>query len=253
MKRAGILLLATIVLAGCSAPAPPTGEPDALTGTVTVFAAASLTDTFDTLAAEFERQNPGVDVAISYGGSSGLAAQITEGAPADVFAAASEATMQVVVDAGDATGATVFATNTLVLVVPHGNPAGVTGLTDLADPRLAIALCDPAVPCGALAQTLLETAGVTAAPDTLEEDVKAVLTKVELGEADAGLVYVTDAHAPDATVDIVYVPDAQEVVTRYPIAVLSAAPNPDAARAWVDFVLSDEGRQAISDAGFLAP
>ncbi|MEO8261312.1 MAG: molybdate ABC transporter substrate-binding protein [Pseudolysinimonas sp.] len=254
MKRAGILLVATVLLTGCTAPAPeaPT-RPAALGGTVTVFAAASLTAAFDALAAEFEQQHPEVDVVVNYGGSSGLATQITEGAPADVFAAANESTMARVVDAGDAGDTTVFTTNTLVLVTPAGNPAGVTGLADLANPDFAIALCDPAVPCGSAAQALLDTAGVTAAPDTLEEDVKAVLTKVQLGEADAGLVYVTDAHAPGVIVDIVYVPEAQEVVNRYPIAVLTGAPNPDAAQAWVDFVLSDAGQQALADAGFLAP
>jgi molybdate transport system substrate-binding protein len=255
VKRPVILIAATLLLAGCTAaPAPaPTEEPDTLTGTVTVFAAASLTETFDALAAEFEAEHPDVDVVLNYGGSSGLATQITEGAPADVFAAANEPTMKTVVDAGDAADPIIFTTNTLVLVVPEGNPAGVTGLADLANPDLAVALCDPAVPCGSAAQTLLDSAGVTAMPDTLEEDVKAVLTKVELGEADAGLVYVTDAHASGSTVEIIYVPEAQEVINRYPIAVLTGAPNPDAAQAWVDFVLSDEGQQALSDAGFVAP
>jgi molybdate transport system substrate-binding protein len=244
MRRTGILVVGALLLAGCAAvetPASP-GAGDGPTGTLTVFAAASLTEAFGTLAAEFEQQNPGVDVELSFGGSSALAMQIGEGAPADVFAAANEATMQTVVDAGDAGQPTVFATNTLALVVPHGNPAGVTGLADLRDSRLAIALCDPVVPCG-----------ITAAPDTLEEDVKGVLTKVELGEADAGVVYVTDVHAAGDKVDGIEVPEAKDVINRYPIAVLSGAPNPDAARAWVDFVLSDEGRQALSDAGFVAP
>jgi molybdate transport system substrate-binding protein len=231
----------------------PTPAPDTLTGTVTVFAAASLTETFDALATEFEQQHPNVDVVLNYGGSSGLATQITQGAPADVFAAANEPTMKTVIDAGDAAGSTVFATNTLELVTPAGNPAGVTGLADLADPDLAIALCDPAVPCGSAAQALLEVAGVTAAPDTLEEDVKSVLTKVELGEADAGLVYVTDVKAAGDKVDGIEVPEAQDVINRYPIAVLASAPNLDAAQAWVDFILSDAGQGALADAGFVAP
>lgn len=242
-----------LILAGCSAPVEPSDQGDGLSGSVTVFAAASLTETFDALAAEFEVAHPDVDVVLNYGGSSGLATQITEGAPADVFAAANESTMTTVVEADDAADPIVFTTNTLVLVVPEGNPAGVTGLADLANPALAVALCDQAVPCGSAAQTLLDSAGVTAAPDTLEEDVKAVLTKVELGEADAGLVYVTDAHASGSTVEIIYVPEAQEVVNRYPIAVLTGAPNPDAAQAWVDFVLSEEGQSALADAGFVAP
>lgn len=251
MRRAVILLTAAVVLSGCAEEAPL--DDGQMHGTLTVFAAASLTETFDALAAEFEAEHPQVEVVLNYGGSSSLATQITQGAPADVFAAANESTMQLVVDAGAASDAPTFATNTLVLVTPPGNPAGVTGLADLADSDLAIALCDPVVPCGSAAQALLTNAGVTAVPDTLEDDVKAVLTKVELGEADAGLVYVTDAHAAGSTVEIVDVPEAQQVINRYPIAVLTGAPNPDAARAWVEFVLSDEGQAVLSDAGFLAP
>jgi molybdate transport system substrate-binding protein len=250
----------TVALAGCAA-ADGAGEsddtrtpsPDTLTGTVTVFAAASLTETFDALATAFEQKHPNVDVVLSYGGSSGLATQITEGAPADVFAAANESTMKTVTDDGDATDPTIFTTNTLELVVPAGNPAGITGLADLANADLAIALCDPAVPCGSAAQQLLDAAGVTASPDTLEEDVKAVLTKVELGEADAGLVYVTDVQSAGEKVEGIEVPEAQDVINRYPIAVLADAPNPDAARAWVDFILSDEGQSALAGAGFVAP
>jgi molybdate transport system substrate-binding protein len=240
-----------LALAGCTAGGP--SQPGSPTGTLTVFAAASLTETFDALAAEFESDHPGVDVVLNYAGSSGLAMQIVQGAPADVFAAANESTMTTVVDAGAAGDPVIFTTNTLVLITPAGNPAGVTGLADLADRDLAIALCDPAVPCGSAAQTLLAEVGVTAVPDTLEEDVRAVLTKVELGEADAGLVYVTDAHADDSTVEIIDLPEAQGVINRYPIAVLTGAPNPDTARAWVEFVLSDEGQAVLSDAGFLAP
>jgi molybdate transport system substrate-binding protein len=220
---------------------------------VTVFAAASLTDAFDAVAAEFEAEHPRVSVTMNYGGSSGLAAQIVEGAPADVFAAANESTMQTVVDAGTAADPAIFARNTLVLVVPAGNPGGVTGLTDLARPDLAVALCDPAVPCGSAAQALLDIAGVTPAADTLEQDVRAVLTRVELGEADAGLVYATDADAAGRAVEVIAVPEAQEVVNRYPIAVLAGAPNSDAARAFVEFVLSGAGQRLLADAGFMAP
>lgn len=250
MRRAVILFAGAVLLGGCAS--EPSAD-DALHGTLTVFAAASLTETFDALAAEFEADHPDVEVVLSYGGSSALATQITEGAPADVFAAANESTMQAVVDAGDAGDPTIFTANTLELVVPAGNPAGVTGLADLADPSLAVALCDPAVPCGSAAQALFEAAGITPAPDTLEEDVKAVLTKVELGEADAGLVYVTDVVAAGGAVDGIAVPEAAEVINRYPIAVLTGAPNPDAALAWVSFVLSDKGQAVLFGAGFLAP
>ncbi|MBN9606155.1 MAG: molybdate ABC transporter substrate-binding protein [Actinomycetales bacterium] len=254
---AAAVLAATLV--GCTAgPAPEACATGAateapLTGTLTVFAAASLTETFDELAAEFEAAHPGVDVVLSYGGSSSLAEQIVQGAPADVFAAANEATMQAVVDAGLASDPRLFATNSLEIVVPTGNPGRVEGLADLARPELAVALCDPVVPCGSASVALLDAEGVTAAPDTLEQDVKAVLTKVELGEADAGLVYRTDAAAAGDRVEAIAVPEVPSAVNRYPIAPLGAAPNPAAAAAWVAFVLGPSGRAVLGAAGFGAP
>ncbi|MEO5920984.1 MAG: molybdate ABC transporter substrate-binding protein [Pseudolysinimonas sp.] len=226
---------------------------DPATGTITVFAAASLTEVFGVLETKFEERHPSADVVLSFGGSGSLATQIVEGAPADVFAAASEAPMATVTDAGDAADSAVFTTNTLEIAVPAGNPAGVEGLADLADPALAIALCDPSVPCGAATETLMHLAGLLPSPDTLEQDVKAVLTKVELGEADAGLVYVTDVISAGPKVEGIPVPEAAAVISRYPIAVLTGAPNPAAARAWLDFVLSDDGQAALTAAGFVAP
>jgi molybdate transport system substrate-binding protein len=161
--------------------------------------------------------------------------------------------MATVVDTGDAADPRIFAANTLEIAVPAGNPGRVAGLADLADPLLVIALCDPSVPCGASAKALMQSAGLVAAPDTLEQDVKAVLTKVELGEADAGLVYATDIAAAVGRVEGISVPEAAGVVNRYPIAVLSGTRNPEGARAWVDFVLSADGRAALAAAGFLAP
>ena len=253
---AAAALSAVAVLAGCVSDGgdePGTGADDPVAGTVTVFAAASLTEAFAALEAEFERLHPAVDVVLSFGGSGALAAQITQGAPADVFAAAAEAPMAAVIDGGDAAGSTVFTTNTLEIAVPPGNPADVEGLADLADPTLAIALCDPSVPCGAASEALMEAAGLIAAPDTLEQDVKGVLTKIELGEADAGLVYLTDVIAAGQRVEGIVVPEADEVVNAYPIAALTGAPNPEGAQAWVDFVLSAAGQAALEDAGFVAP
>jgi molybdate transport system substrate-binding protein len=248
VRRSTIAVLASAaLLTGCASAS------GAERSTITVFAAASLTEVFGMLETEFEESQPGADIVLNFGGSGALAAQITEGAPADVFAAASEAPMATVVEAGDAAAPSIFATNTLQIVVPAGNPAGVTALADLADPALAIALCDRAVPCGAAAATLMQSAGLVAAPDTLEEDVKAVLTKIELGEADAGLVYVTDVLAAGDAVEGIDVPEAADVVNRYPIAVVSGAPNPEGARAWVDFVLSADGQAALAAAGFVAP
>lgn len=252
---AAVLGAAVLLLAGCTAsgPAEETKNDDA-GGRVTVLAAASLTETFDELAAAFEERHPGVDVVPVYGGSSGLAEQIvTGGIPADVFAAASEATMASVEDAGLAEPPVVFATNTLTLVVIPGNASGIVGLDDLARPELAIALCDHAVPCGAATDQLLGLAGVIPAPDTLEPDVKSVLTRVRLGEADAGLVYVTDAMAAGADVATVAVPEADAVVNRYPIAVLSEAPQPELAAAFVDFVLGAEAGAVLARAGFGSP
>jgi molybdate transport system substrate-binding protein len=192
-------------------------------------------------------------VVLNFGGSGALASQITAGAPADVFAAASGAPMETVTGAGDASDPAIFTTNTLELAVPSGNPSGITGLADIANPDLTIVLCDPSVPCGAAAVTLMEVAGLEPAPDSLEQDVKAVLTKIELGEADAGLVYVTDVVSAGDKVEGIEVPEAADVVNSYPIAVITGAPNPEGAQAWMDFVLSDEGQAVLATAGFVAP
>ncbi|WP_181408343.1 molybdate ABC transporter substrate-binding protein [Schumannella sp. 10F1B-5-1] len=251
--------IAALALAACSSPGPtsssaPSSTADELSGTVTVFAAASLTEVFGEAEKIFEKQHPGVDVVISYGGSSALAEQILSGAPADVFAAASPATMTTVVDGGGAEGEpTVFATNTLEIAVPRGNPAGIEGLADLADPQRTIALCAPEVPCGAAAATVFQSAGLTAAPDTLEQDVKGVLTKVRLGEADAGLVYRTDVLSAGGDVTGMPFDEAADAVNDYPIALLADAPSPEAGQAFVDWVLSDAGQKLLKKAGFGAP
>jgi molybdate transport system substrate-binding protein len=246
-----IALAAALLLTGCSAPAAQEGT---LSGTVTVFAAASLTETFGAIADEFTAEHPNVDVVFNFGGSSGLATQIVEGAPADVFAAASGTTMKTVTDAALTDGEPmVFVTNTLEIAVPAGNPGEVTGLADFGKADLAIALCAVEVPCGAAAKTVLDTAGIVAAPDTLEQDVKAVLTKIELGEIDAGLVYTTDVLAAGDAVEGIEFPEADAAVGGYPIAQLTTSTNPDAAVAFVAYVLSAKGKKILGDAGFGAP
>jgi molybdate transport system substrate-binding protein len=255
MKPGVLLTTAAITLTaltGCATVAPePTPAPDDTpSGTVTVFAAASLTDTFQAIATAFEAQHPEVTVTFNFGGSSGLATQIVEGAPADVFAAASPATMATVTDAGLAIDPHDFATNTLEIAVPADNPGGVTGLADFANPDLAIALCAVEVPCGAAAAKALDAAGIVASVDTYEQDVKAVLTKVEVGEVDAGLVYVTDVYAAGARVRGIEFPEAADAVARYPIATIS---DSAAAAAFVAFVLSDAGQNSLKRAGFGAP
>ncbi|MGY1711716.1 molybdate ABC transporter substrate-binding protein [Geodermatophilus sp. SYSU D00758] len=258
---------ALLALAGCGggsadgAGTAASGAPadEQLGGTLTVFAAASLTDVFTELGEQLEQENPGLSVQFSFVGSSALATQITQGAPADVFASANPPQMAVVTDAGLAAGdPEVFTTNVLEIAVPAGNPAGVTGLADFAREDLALALCAPEVPCGAASEQVLAAAGVTAAPDTLEEDVRAALTKLELGEVDAALVYASDvAAAGDAAeggaVEGIAFPEAEDAVNDYPVAVLADAPNPDAAAAFVELVTSDTGQRALADAGFRAP
>ncbi|MET8759071.1 molybdate ABC transporter substrate-binding protein [Lentzea sp. NPDC004782] len=250
----GVLAVAALLLAGCGSPAPATTNGTGVTGQVTVFAAASLTESFRKLGAEFEAANPGVEVTFNFAGSSALAQQINQGAPADVFASAAPANMKQVTDTGAVTAApATFAKNTLQIAVPKGNPRKVTGLADFAGADLKIALCAEQVPCGAAAKKVFEAAKVTPAPDTLEQDVKAVLTKVSLGEVDAALVYRTDVKAAGDKVEGVDFAEASSAVNDYPVAPLAKAPNAVAAKAFVDYVLSEKGRKVLFEAGFAAP
>ncbi|WP_295779463.1 molybdate ABC transporter substrate-binding protein [uncultured Microbacterium sp.] len=249
LRSAALLAAAVAALAGCAAqPAPPAASDDGLSGTVEVYAAASLQRSFDEIARAFEADHPGVTVSPVYDGSSTLATQIAEGAPADVFASADEKNMAKVVD--QAPEPQVFAGNTLVIAVPTGNPAGVETLADLS--RVTTVLCAPEVPCGAASRTLLSNAGVAVTPASSEQNVTAVLTKVAAGEADAGLVYATDVVGRD-DVEAIVPAGADAVVNRYPIASLTDAPNPPAAAAFVEFVFSDAGQRILADAGFRAP
>jgi molybdate transport system substrate-binding protein len=256
-RRCAALLLAAaaLALAACAAPAPtPASSPsssaagDELGGDLVVYAAASLQGAFDEISAAFEERYPGVSVSAVYDGSSTLVTQLTEGAPADVFASADEANMDKVADL--VVDPELFATNTLVIAVPAANPAGVRDLQDLAD--VTTVLCAPEVPCGAASQKLLDAAGVSVAPASVEQNVTAVLTKVATGEADAGLVYATDVKGDDAVESIVPA-GAADVVNRYPIAALADAPNPNAADVFVAFVRSDDGQAILSRFGFGAP
>ncbi len=223
-------------------------------GTLTVFAAASLTETFTALGKEFERAHQGAKVRFNFGGSSTLAQQITQGAPADVFASANPATMKTVTDAGDAAGTPrVFTRNRLVIAVPADNPGKVAAVGDLARPGLKVVLCAVQVPCGAAAKTALGAAGVEVRPVSREKDVKAVLTKVGLGEADAGLVYRTDAKAAGGRVRAIEFPEAAKAVNDYPIVEVAKAPNAALAKEFIALVLGERGRAALAGAGFEAP
>ncbi|MEU0154785.1 molybdate ABC transporter substrate-binding protein [Micromonospora fulviviridis] len=246
---AGVAAL-SLSLTGCGAGDESTADTG---GPVTVFAAASLTETFTKLGKDFESAHPGTRVVLNFAGSSALATQITQGAPADVFAAASPATMKTVADAGDAAGApAVLVRNQLVIAVPEGNPDRVGGLAELARPGVKVALCAEQVPCGAAAKSALAAAGVRLTPATLEQDVKGALAKVKLGEVDAALVYRTDVRAA-AGLAAVEFPESARAVNDYPIVVLKHAGNPDGARAFVDHVRSDAGLAVLTAAGFQAP
>jgi molybdate transport system substrate-binding protein len=252
VAAAGVVLMGACAHDGGAA--TPTTSGGAVRGQVTVFAAASLTEAFARIGKDFEAANPGTRVTFSFAGSSALATQINQGAPADVFASASPASMRTVADAGNVAGApATFARNQLVIATAKGNPKNIHGLADLSDPATKVALCAAQVPCGAAAATALGAAGVTLTPVTLEQDVKAALAKVRLGEVDAALVYRTDARAAAADVDGVEFPESAKAVNDYPIAVLTDAPNADAARAFVAYVRSDQGTAVLTAAGFQTP
>jgi molybdate transport system substrate-binding protein len=247
-----------LLLAACGTESAPSGgggstSAGGITGAVTVFAAASLTEPFRTLGTQFEAAHPGTSVKFNFAASSALAASIGQGAPADVFASASAKNMDTVVKSGDASAPATFAKNVMLVAVPPDNPGGVTSLAGLAKPGLKIALCQEQVPCGATARQALDKAKVTVEPVTLGADVRAVLTAVQLGEVHAGIVYRTDVLSAGTKVKGIEIPAEQNASTSYPIATLSAAPNAAAAKAFVDCVLSAEGRSVLTEAGFAAP
>jgi molybdate transport system substrate-binding protein len=239
--------------AGGGGPQPATSSAG-VTGSVTVFAAASLTESFTQIGKDFESANPGSKVTFNFAGSAALATQINQGAPADVFASAAPANMKTVTDAGNGDGTpTTFVKNQLVIAVPKGNPKGITGLADLVKPGVKVALCAATVPCGAAANTALTAANVKLTPVTLEQDVKSALSKVKLGEVDAALVYRTDAKADTSDVDGVEFPESAKAINEYPMVVLKNAKNKKAAQAFVAYVLSDKGKAVLTQAGFQAP
>ncbi|WP_182903916.1 molybdate ABC transporter substrate-binding protein [Microbispora sp. H10830] len=260
LSRWAVAVPVALVIAGLSGcgsgePATSSASTSAATGTkeVDVFAAASLTGTFTELGKAFEAAHPGATVKFNFGSSATLAQQIVQGAPADVFAAASPATMKTVTDASLASGPTTFVRNKLEIAAPKDNPAKVDELKDLTDPKVKVALCAEQVPCGAAAVKALDAAGLKVTPVTLEQDVKATLTKVELGEVDAALVYTTDVIAAAGKVQGIAFPEADKAINDYPIATLSKAPAGDLAEQFVDLVLSQQGKDVLTKAGFETP
>ena len=266
------LAFAVLALAACSSSAssspasssPASSSPAAGTssasaaakpsGTLVVFAATSLTEAFNKIGAQFEKAYPGVTVKFNYNGSSSLATSINQGAPADVFASAAPANMKTVTDAGNASGTPQdFATNTGEIMVEKGNPKNIKSVSDLANSAIKVVVCAPQIPCGAVATEIFKNAGVTVKPVSEEQNVGGVVTKVTLGEADAGIVYVTDVKANESKATGVAIPADQNATTEYPIAELKDAPNPTAAAAFISYVLGTNGQQVLASFGFMPP
>jgi molybdate transport system substrate-binding protein len=246
-----VLAAAALVLAGCGGDDEPSGGSSASPGELTVFAAASLTAAFTEIGEQFTAANGGTKVTFNFAGSQALATQIQQAAPADVFASADTANMDKVTDlVGTPQN---FASNQLQVVVEQGNPKGVQGLDDLANPDLKVVLAAPEVPAGKYAAEALAKADVTVKPVSEEDNVKAVVTKVSLGEADAGIVYVTDVTAGGDKVEGVDISEELNVLATYPIATVKASQHADQAQAFMDLVLSAEGQQVLKQYGFLPP
>ncbi|WP_458115175.1 molybdate ABC transporter substrate-binding protein [Arthrobacter sp. D2-10] len=242
LRSTAVSAVVVLLLTGCGSSAPAAGK------TLNVYAAASLQAPFSDLASEFEDSNPGVSVQLNFAGSSDLATQIIAGAPADVFASANPATMERVSDEGLlASPARVFATNVLTIVVGEGNPLGIDSLDSLADPAVSVVLCAPQVPCGSAAETLQQAAAVSLNPVSEESSVTDVVGKVSSGQADAGLVYVTDAKAAEDSVDAVPINEAKQAENLYPIAVVRPG---NLATEFADLVAGERGRDVLSAYGF---
>jgi molybdate transport system substrate-binding protein len=249
---AAALAVAALVLAGCGGgDESGSGSGAAPPGEIKVFAAASLTAAFTEIGQQFTAANGGAKVTFNFAGSQALATQIQQAAPADVFASADLSNMDKVKDQVDTPQN--FASNLLQLVVEKGNPKNVATVEDLADRDLKVVLAAPEVPAGKYAAEILGKAGVTVKPVSEEDNVKAVVTKVSLGEADAGIVYVTDVTAGGDKVEGVEIPEELNVVATYPIATVKESKSPDQAQVFMDLVLSAEGQQVLKEHGFLPP
>lgn len=254
MKRLTAILIAAVLLTSLAACSDDKGSTKAEPRTLTVYAAASLKGSFTKIGKQFEDEHEGVTVEFSFAGSSDLAAQILQGAPADVFAPADTENMdKVAVDQLLAAAPVYFASNTLEIATPPDNPAGIKTLADLAKTGTKVVLCAPEVPCGSAAQTIENASGVDIKPVSEEASVTDVLNKVVTGEADAGLVYVTDVLGAGDKVKGIKFPESSEAVNTYPIASLKRSKNAKLATQFVDLVTSDKGQGILADAGFAKP
>ncbi len=255
VARSGAGTISSAAGSSSSAAAGPGSSPaspaPAAAGALTVFAAASLKSTFTEIGDLYQQQNPGSTVTFSFAGSSDLVTQILAGAPADVFASADTGTMTKATDGGAVAGEPVtFASNTLTIVTPPGNPSGIAAFADLADPGVSVVVCAPQVPCGSATAKIEQNTGVTLTPVSEESSVTDVLNKVQTGEADAGLVYVTDASQAGDKVTAVPFPESSSAVNVYPIAALAGATRPESAAAFIGLVTGPEGQRILADAGF---
>ena len=240
--------------AGSSSTAAGASATPALTGTITVFAAASLKSTFTQLASDFEVKHPGTKVTLNFAGSSDLVTQIAQGAPADVFASADAKNMAKLTDAKLTDGGPAnFATNVLEIAVPPSNPASISSFADLARPGVKVVVCAPQVPCGAATETVEKATGTTLAPVSEESSVTDVLGKVTSGEADAGLVYVTDVKTGGDKVKGIPFAESDQAVNTYPIATVGTSQNKELAAAFIATVTGSEGKKVLGDAGFGTP
>ncbi|MGB8858567.1 MAG: molybdate ABC transporter substrate-binding protein [Ilumatobacteraceae bacterium] len=254
MRTTRRLLAATLAVFGLAASACGGDAADTSTTKLVVFAASSLTGAFTDIGTAFAAAHPGTDVTFNFAGSGDLVNQIGEGAPADVFASADDATMTKLIDARLNDGAPVsIARNRFEIIVEHGNPRGITGLADLADPELIVVLCADTVPCGRGAADLLARAGVSITPKSLENKVKGVVTKVTTGEADAGIVYTTDVLAAGGAADGVEIPTDVNTTTSSSMVVIGDARHPATARMFIEFVAGAAGQAILTRYGFLAP
>jgi molybdate transport system substrate-binding protein len=223
-------------------------------GDVVVFAASSLTAAFNEMGTAFKAENPDANVTFNFAGSSDLVAQITQGAPADIFVSADDSNMKKLTDASEnADDPVSIARNTMEILVEKGNPKAIATVADLAKPGTIVVLCAEAVPCGKNAAAVLKNAAVTLTPASLEDKVTGVVTKISTGEADAGIVFVTDVNTAGDKAQGIEIPDDINVISNYPIVVTKEATNPTAAQSFIDFVASDAGQAILAKYGFLAP
>lgn len=249
IRLLAVLCTSVLLAAGCGSSDDEPGSAEPVT--ITVVAAASLTDPFNEIAEMFEDENEGVTVQLSFGGSATLVEQVLSGAPADVFASADENSMEKLGD--EAVDPKNFASNTLQIAVPPGNPADVESFEDLADKDINLVICAPKVPCGAATQQIAKDAEVTLNPVSLEQSVTDVLGKVASGEADAGVVYQTDVAGADGAVEGIEFIESHAAVNIYPIAQVAGSDNEQTAQQFIELVLSAAGQKVLSAAGFGRP